>query len=237
MLRCRKRLSRHLTLPLWREEDLAPHIFPKWVNKLRQWGGVAAVGVPIYIIALVWYGASPWTMNVGYAPTQPVPYSHALHAGLLGIDCRYCHTSVEKADFAAIPPTQTCMNCHTAILPNSAKLLEVRKSYASGMPIEWVKVHDLPDFVYFNHSAHVMRGVSCMACHGRVDKMEVVTQVKPLSMGWCLECHRNPEKYLRPLDKVTQLDWIPDEDQIALGKRLKEQYNINPSTDCNTCHR
>ena len=192
---------------------------------------------PAYFAALIYFGASPRTTDVGYAPRQPVPYSHALHAGDLGIDCRYCHSTVEVAARAAVPPTQTCMNCHSRIRAQSAKLIPVRESYATGMPIEWVRVHDLPDYAYFNHSAHVRRGVGCVSCHGRVDKMEVISQVEPLSMGWCLDCHRNPEKHLRPQEYVTKMDWVPPEDQATLGKRLCEANNINPSVDCSTCHR
>ncbi len=125
-------------------------------------------------------------------PTQPVPYSHALHVGQLGMDCRYCHTGVEVAAAATIPPTQTCMNCHSKVRANSEKLIPIRESYATGMPVPWIRVHDLPDYVYFDHSAHVRRGVGCVSCHGRIDTMEVVFQAEPLSMGWCLECHRNP---------------------------------------------
>jgi hypothetical protein len=138
---------------------------------------------------------------------------------------------------AAIPPTQTCMNCHSNVRSNSEKLIPVRESYATGMPVPWIKIHDLPDYVYFDHSAHVRRGVGCVSCHGRIDTMEVVYQAEPLSMGWCLECHRNPERHLRPTEFVTQLDWVPEEDQLALGTKLREANNINPPTDCNTCHR
>ncbi len=150
------------------------------------------------------WGSPRRATDVGYAPEQPVPYSHALHAGQLGIDCRYCHNTVETAAHAAVPPTQTCMNCHAAIRKESEKLIPVRASYATGMPIPWVRVHDLPDYVYFNHSAHVRRGVGCVSCHGRVDTMEVVYQAEPLSMGWCLDCHRNPERHLRPVEFVTE---------------------------------
>lgn len=213
-------------------------LFPKWVDRLRDVLGVILLGIaPLYIIGLVWYGASPKTTDVGYAPVQPVPYSHALHAGELGIDCRYCHTTVEQAAHAAIPPTQTCMNCHAKIRTTSPKLAVVRDSYATGMPIPWVKVHDLPDYAYFNHSAHVRRGVGCVECHGRVDKMDVVYQAQPLNMGWCLDCHRNPEPRLRPAELVTKMDWQPAEDRATLGKRLRAAHNINPSQDCSTCHR
>jgi hypothetical protein len=170
-------------------------------------------------------------------PEQPVPYSHALHVGQLGMDCRYCHTTVETAAFAALPPTQTCMNCHLQIRAESPKLLAVRESHASGLPVRWVKVHDLPDYVYFDHSAHVARGVGCVECHGRVDRMEVVSQVEPMSMAWCLDCHRDPDRHLRPVEFVTRLDWVPPGDPAVLGRALREENNINPSTDCSTCHR
>jgi len=212
-------------------------VFPKWTWILRPGIAAAAGGGLLYATLVVWLGFSPQATDVGYAPEQPVPYSHALHVGRLGIDCRYCHNTVEVAAHAAVPPTQTCMNCHSMIRKNSEKLIPVRESYATGMPVEWIRVHDLPDDVYFNHSAHVRRGVGCVSCHGRIDTMEVVYQVKPLSMGWCLDCHRNPERHLRPVEFIYQLDWVPEEDQLVLGSRLRETYNINPPVDCNTCHR
>jgi len=212
-------------------------VFPRWINRLREIVAVVAVMVPVYLVLLIAYGLSPRTTAVGYMPEQPVPYSHALHVGQLGIDCRYCHTTVEKAAFAAIPPTATCMNCHQNIRRESPKLLPVRESYATGLPVAWIKVHDLPDYVYFNHSAHVSRGVGCASCHGRVDKMETVYQAEPLSMAWCLDCHRRPERPLRPVEFVTAMDWTPNEDPVALGSRLRQERGINPSTDCSTCHR
>ncbi len=212
-------------------------IFPKWTWVLRPAVAIGAAGGLLYAAVIVTFGFSPQATDVGYAPVQPVPYSHALHVGQLGMDCRYCHSAVETTAHAAVPPTQTCMNCHSMIRAGSEKLIPVRESYATGMPVEWVKVHDLPDYVYFNHSAHVRRGVGCVSCHGRIDTMEVVTQVEPLSMGWCLECHREPERHLRPLEFVTQLDWVPGEDQLVLGRRLREQNDINPPQDCSTCHR
>ena len=211
--------------------------FPKWTNTLRPVLGALLVLGPAYVVVLLAYGASPQTTAVGYRPQQPVPYSHALHAGKLGIDCRYCHTTVEVAAHAAVPPTQICMNCHAKIRSTSPKLLLVRESYATGLPVPWVRVHDLPDYVYFNHSAHVRRGVGCVECHGRVDTMEVVTQVKRLSMGWCLDCHRNPDAHLRPPEMVTRMDWVAPEDPAVYGRRLRQANNINPSTDCWTCHR
>lgn len=198
--------------------------------------GVAA----LYAVAVINFGFSPRATDVGYAPVQPVPYSHAAHAGRLGMDCRYCHSTVEETSHAAIPPTQTCMGCHTKILTDSPRLTPVRESFATGEPVRWVKVHDLPDYVYFNHSAHVNRGVGCVECHGRIDTMEVVYQHEPLSMGWCLDCHRNPEPRLRDpvADRVTDMTWAPPggEDRAAYGARVRTKYNINPSTDCSTCH-
>jgi hypothetical protein len=211
-------------------------LFPRWTNGIRTVLGILGPGALLYLVVLVWFGGSPKTTDVGYRPEQPVPYSHALHAGELGIDCRYCHNTVETAAEAAIPPTQTCMNCHAKIRSQSPKLIPVQESYATGLPIRWIKVHDLPDYAYFDHSAHVSRGVGCVSCHGRVDKMEVVYQAEPLSMGWCLDCHREPERHLRPVEYVTDMAWQA-EDQLALGRALREARNINPSEDCSTCHR
>jgi hypothetical protein len=210
---------------------------PPWIDRLRPLAGIALFVVPTYVICIVYYAGSPQTTDGGYSPKQPVPYSHALHAGDLGIDCRYCHTTVDDAAFAALPPTSVCMNCHKLIASNSPKLAPVRESAASGNPVHWVQVHDLPNYAYFDHSAHVTRGVGCVSCHGRVDTMEQVSQVERLSMGWCLECHRNPEPHLRPREFVTRMDWTPNESPEILGAKLRKQYNINPSTDCSTCHR
>ena len=211
-------------------------LFPKWTNKIKGLLVPALVGGPVYMVTLFWFGASPKTLAVGYAPEQPVAYSHALHAGDLGIDCRYCHTTVETAAHAAVPPTQTCMNCHKSIKTESPKLEPVRASFATNESIKWQRVHDLPDYVYFNHSSHVTRGIGCKSCHGRVDQMERVAQAEPLSMGWCLNCHRNPEKHLRPLSEITNMAWAP-ENQLELGLRLKKELGIKTSTDCSTCHR
>lgn len=212
-------------------------LFPVWTDKLVRIIGGLVLYLIIHAIVFVVFATSPNTTSVGYQPVQPIPYSHALHAGELGLDCRYCHTGVEQGAKATIPPTQTCMNCHANVLVNSEKLQPLRDSYESGLPVQWVRVHDLPDFVFFDHSAHVTRGVSCVSCHGRVDRMETVYQVKPLNMGWCLQCHRNPQENIRPVELVTDLGWIPTEDPAEIGQRLMEQNNINPSTDCSTCHR
>jgi len=212
-------------------------VFPRWTNGLREASAVAALGGLVYAVVLVTGVFSPQMSAMGYAPEQPVPYSHALHAGNMGIDCRYCHTSVETTAKANIPPTATCMNCHATVRTTSEKLTLVRQSAETGEPLRWVRVHDLPDFVYFNHAGHIQSGVGCVSCHGRVDRMEVVEQVKPLTMGWCLDCHRNPEPNLRPREFVTDMTWQPDGDPVELGRRLRAEHNINPSTDCVTCHR
>lgn len=216
-------------------------LFPKWTNGLRV---LVAIGLGlgvVYVGGIVTFGFSPYATDVGYMPTQPVPYSHKIHAGTLGIDCRYCHNTVEHAAKAAIPPTMRCIGCHKSVLPESTNLTPVYASYNNGTPIEWLRVHDLPDYAYFNHSAHVTRGIGCVTCHGRVDKMEVVHQVQPLSMNWCLDCHRAPEKFLRPVEEVTNMEWDPlvalGKTQLELGHELREQYGINPSMDCSTCHR
>jgi hypothetical protein len=216
---------------------MADPIFPKWIDRLRPLAGVLLAVVPLYLVGMAYYAGSPETTDVGYSPVQPIAYSHALHVGEMGMDCRFCHTTVESAAFAAIPPTETCMTCHKNVAAESDKLPLLRASWADEKPIHWVKVHDLPDYVYFDHSAHVTRGIGCVSCHGRIDRMEQVAQVERLSMGWCLECHRNPEQHLRPQEFVTAMDWKPFEPQEVLGKRLREKNNINPSTDCSTCHR
>lgn len=205
-------------------------VFPKWSNKLALSVIVALALAPTYLIVLVAYGLSPVTLNVGYQPEQPVHYSHKKHAGIVGMDCRMCHNTVEKAAFAAIPPTDTCMNCHTGLFNNqdktkaSPELAKLYESAATGKPVKWVKVNDVPDFVFFNHSAHVNVGMSCVECHGNVNHMETVYQAKPLNMGWCLECHRDPAAHIRPKDQVTNLDWKPNaEDPTVvkvIGKRM-----------------
>lgn len=212
------------------------YVFPKWSNKLPIFvlAGLGLLGA--LVVFIVYYFFSPKHYYVGYAPEQPIPFSHQIHAGELGMDCRYCHNFVGEAAHSNIPATETCMNCHKVIKKDSPNIQKIRESYADNTPIEWVKIHKLPDYVYFNHSAHINKGVSCVSCHGRVDQMDVVHQAKPLGMGWCLECHRNPEKYVRPKEFVTKLDWKAD-NQLELGKMLVEKHNIYPGESCNTCHR
>lgn len=213
-------------------------VFPEWTETLKKWLRVLVLGAPVYLIILIHYGVSAEAIRIGYQPKQPVPYSHALHAGELGLDCRYCHNTVDRSAKAAVPPAATCMNCHKAIHATSNRLEPVRQAYEYGEPLAWVRVHDLPDYVYFNHSAHVTRGIGCESCHGRIDLMEKVYQAKPLTMRWCLDCHRAPEKHLRPVEEVTTMGYQPTgEDQISMGLRLRKEKDINPPTDCSTCHR
>lgn len=170
---------------------------------------------------------------------QPVQFSHEHHVGQLGIRCQYCHTSVTRAASAGIPPTHTCMTCHSQIWTDAPILEPVRQSYATGEPIRWVRVHNLPDYVYFNHSIHVRQGVGCSTCHGRVDQMQQVYQVAPLTMGWCLSCHQNPAPYLRPAGEVFTMDYRPPPNQADLGRQLIKQRGINVArmTNCYVCHR
>ena len=184
-----------------------------------------------------------YTTDVQVARKQPVPFSHKHHVTGVGLDCRYCHTSVEESSFANIPPVETCMTCHSQIWTESPLLEPIRESYRTGNPIEWVRVHDLPDFVYFNHSIHVHKGIGCQTCHGQVDQMPLMWKVNTLNMEWCLECHREPEKYVRPREEVFNMVWTPMDErghavsQALLGAQLVQDYDINPSTDCSTCHR
>lgn len=212
-------------------------LFPRWTNKLPTYFAVLSAAGAVFVVAFVWYYFSPWYTDVGYRPKQPVPYSHKLHADDLGLDCRYCHSLVEVSPVANIPPTQTCMNCHKLILPNSEKLLKIRESWSKNMPLKWIRVHQLPDYAYFDHSAHLNAGVGCSSCHGHVEQMEVVTLKKPLSMSWCLGCHRDPRMYIRPHEEVTDMKWVPPADQIQYAEKMIKEKNINPPTDCSGCHR
>jgi menaquinone reductase, multiheme cytochrome c subunit len=213
--------------------------FPKIVDKYIRIGGIVATLGAVAGIALFSYWTYPTVLRTGYQPVQPLPYSHKLHAGNMGMDCYYCHYTVYKAAYAAIPPSQVCMNCHAKVRTDSPLLEKVRDSYTSGQPVPWVRVHKLAAYVYFNHSAHINSGVSCVSCHGRVDQMAEVRQVKPLNMAFCLDCHRNPAPNLRPVEYVTKLDWTPPngEDPAAIGRRIMDEKHINPPVNCSGCHR
>ena len=180
---------------------------------------------------------SPYVTGADVAREQPVQFSHAHHAGGLGIDCRYCHTTVEKSSFAGIPPTKTCINCHSQIWSTSPYLEPVRESWRTGKALQWNRVHDLPDFVYFDHSIHVNKGVGCTTCHGQVDRMPLMWQEKSLQMEWCLDCHRAPERYVRPRDAVFRVDYVAPPNQAEVGARLIEEYQIQKLTSCSVCHR
>jgi hypothetical protein len=215
-----------------------PQIFHRSTNTLSKasiFGAVFLAGGLLWLVLEV--NRSPWVTQAGVVRDQPVPFSHAHHVGGLGIDCRYCHTSVEKAAFAGIPPTKTCMNCHSQIWKDAPTLEPVRASFRTDTSLEWTRVHDLPDFVYFNHSAHVNKGVGCSTCHGRVDKMPLMWQQSSLLMEWCLECHRQPERFVRPKEEVFNIAYEPPADQLELGKELVKKYGIHTRTSCSACHR
>jgi hypothetical protein len=207
------------------------------LSRLSIYGAFGAAG--LFVLALLVYSRSPYPSFVAYAPQQPVPYSHAFHVGGLKLDCRYCHSSVEVSASAGIPPTQTCMTCHSVIRTDSANLAPVRDSYQTGKPIEWIRVHDLGDFVYFNHSIHVTKGVGCSTCHGAIGQMAVVQQSQPLTMGWCLDCHRAPEQYLRPQSEIYNTEYVAPANQLEIGRQLIQENNIQVSKlqNCSICHR
>jgi len=207
------------------------------IVKLGLIGGLLALAG---LAGLIYYFVeSPLMTEVGLAKAQLLPYSHKQHVGGLGLDCRYCHTSVEESNFANIPSTETCMGCHARVATESPALEPVRTSYESNQPLEWIRVHDLADFVYFNHRIHVNKGVGCETCHGRIDQMAVVAKAETLQMDWCLACHRAPERYVRPLDKVFTMGWQPAIDQAILGPQLVAEYGlkVDQLTDCSICHR
>ena len=216
-------------------------IFHRSANTIAR---VTIFGAVFFIAGLLGLFAevnrSPWVTTEHVAKEQPIQFSHERHVAGNGIDCRYCHTTVEQSSFANIPPTKTCMNCHSQIWTSAPILEPVRASFRDNRPLEWQRVHDLPDFVYFNHSIHVNKGVGCATCHGRVDRMPLIYQENSLQMSWCLNCHRNPEKYVRPRDQVTNMAWEPPANDPGLGERLVKEYKIadvRQLTSCSTCHR
>ena len=220
-----------------------PQIFKSSANSFAKTSVVLAVLViggglgAVYELA----ADSTYATRQGDAREQPIPFSHTHHVGSMGIECRYCHTGVENSQHAMVPPTKTCMNCHSQIWINSSTLEPVRESYRTNESIKWTKVHDLPDFVYFNHSIHVKKGVGCETCHGRVDRMPLMYQQYSLEMRWCVECHRAPEKFVRPRQFITKMGYEPEIDakqsQEELGPKLVKEYNIQKLETCWTCHR
>jgi hypothetical protein len=215
-----------------------PQVFHRSTNSISR---VSIFGLLFFLVAIAWLGdaiqRSPYVTGVRVAREQPVPFSHEHHVSGLGIDCRYCHASAEISAVAEIPPTKTCMSCHSQIWADSPVLEPVRASFANNTPLQWVRVNDLPDFVYFNHSIHLNKGVGCSTCHGRVDRMPLTWRTQSLNMDWCLECHRHPEQFVRPREEVFNMRWTPPADQIALGQRLVKEYEVRSLTDCVTCHR
>jgi hypothetical protein len=215
-----------------------PQFFPRAANsivRLLLFGLVIAVALTLWLLAT---GVqSPYQTREDVPRQQPVPFSHEHHVGGLGIECRYCHTTVETSSFAGIPATKVCMNCHSQMWAVARILEPVRESYRSGRSIEWNRVNDLPDFVYFNHAIHVNKGFGCETCHGRVDQMPLTWQARSLQMNWCLDCHRNPAPRIRPCEQVTNLAWKPDRDPAEIGRDLVAANHISPPTHCSGCHR
>jgi hypothetical protein len=216
-------------------------LFPKWTNKVPLVLLASLVVLLCFIVFAFAYWGSPKNYVVGYQPVQPIAFSHKVHAGELGLDCRYCHFNVEKGRHAGVPPTETCLNCHNIVRSGSktgtAEIQKIHDAHSKGMPIQWVRIHKLADFAYFDHSAHVNKGVSCVECHGRIDQMDEVRAATPLSMSWCLDCHRNPAPHIRDKKLVTNLAWTPEGDPAELGREFMKKYNVQPRTDCSTCHR
>jgi hypothetical protein len=215
-----------------------PAIFPRGTNRLPLLAIVGVLLLGTAVMAGVWYYMTPEYARVGYTPIQPTPFSHAVHVDQVGLDCRYCHSAVERSWYSNVPAANTCMNCHNQVLKDDPRLALVRQSAATGKPIPWVQIHKVPDFVYFNHSVHVNRGISCVHCHGEIHKMDEVRHAKTLSMAFCLECHREPAPNLRPKEKITDLDWNPHQ---HLPKdwftKTKDQMKVNASQNCSACHR
>jgi len=212
-------------------------IFKPSTNTLAK---VTLFGAIFFLLLSAWIlvslNRSAYATRQTIIRAQPVPFSHDHHTEAMGISCLYCHTSVEESAFAGVPPTATCMNCHKQIWNDSPMLEPVRESFRSGEPIQWARVNDLPDFVYFNHSIHVTKGMGCVTCHGRVDKMPLLRQAVSLQMEWCLECHRAPQDFVRPRSEILNMEWVA-EDQSVLGAQLVEEYNIQSLLSCSVCHR
>jgi Zn ribbon nucleic-acid-binding protein len=215
-----------------------PQIFHRSANTISR---VSIFGAVFFVAALLGIfdevNRSGWVTEARVPREQPIQFSHERHVAGNGIDCRYCHTSVEESAFAGIPPTKTCMSCHSQIFSTSPFLEPVRQSFRTDQSRQWTRVHDLPDFVYFNHSIHIHKGIGCTTCHGQVDRMPLMWQENSLQMEWCVNCHRNPERFVRPRDQVFSVDYTPPANQLELGRRLVDEYRIQKLTSCSTCHR
>jgi hypothetical protein len=219
------------------EEAKLAQIFPEWSNQAPRFAmaGLAIAG--LLAAGGVWYFFSPEYTDVGYQPNQPIPFSHLQHAGEMELDCRYCHAQVERSAVATVPPSQVCMNCHLLVGRDRESLQPLYSSFDLDLPIAWVRVHKVPDYAHFDHGAHVRAGVGCSDCHGDIRTMEKVTLMKPLSMSWCLDCHRNPALHIRPAEEITNTTWTPPPDQMEFARRVMQEKNIQPPTDCSACHR
>ncbi len=215
-----------------------PALFSPASNRIVRiaLGLAAAALVTIPVALMVWVRLPPVT-GQGSTPAQPVAFDHRIHVTGLRIDCRYCHSSVERAATAGMPSTSTCIPCHSQVWRDAPPFAPVRRSLATGRPIPWRRVNAVPDYVYFNHAIHVRTGVGCETCHGRVDRMARVKQAQPLTMRWCLDCHRAPERYVRPVERITAMGWRPDRPQSVVGPELVERYRIARPTHCTACHR
>ena len=215
-----------------------PQIFRRSANTLSK---LSLAGVLLFVTSLILFAMvlvrSSYVTRAHEFVEQPVQFSHRHHVLDDGIDCRYCHTSVETSAFAGIPPTKTCMNCHSQIWATAPILEPVRASFRDDRPMRWIRVHDLPDFVYFNHSVHVKKGMGCETCHGRIDEMPLTLQENTLQMDWCLNCHRNPENFVRPRSEVFTMGYQPPVPQSVIGPQLVKEYGIRGNTSCSTCHR
>jgi hypothetical protein len=213
-------------------------IFHRSTNTISR---VTIAGAFVFAVALGWFlltfPFSSYSTQAGIVKEQPIPFSHKHHVSDLGMDCRYCHTSVETSAFAGMPSTEICMNCHSEIWKDSPELAPVRDSFQGGQPIEWVRVDNLPGYAYFDHSIHVAKGVACVTCHGQVDEMPLTWQDKSLLMSWCVNCHRDPQPNIRPVDQVTNMNWSPPDDMQQLRRQLMIDYNVQSKTSCSTCHR
>jgi hypothetical protein len=215
-----------------------PQVFGPRANSIAHFSILGAVFLAVATSAAAYvYVRSPWVTAVGVAPQQPIPFSHKHHVTDDGIDCRYCHTSVETSSFAGMPDTKTCMNCHAQILAQSPALAPVRESFQTGVPIVWTRVNNLPDYVYFDHSIHVQKGVGCASCHGQVEDMPATAKAESLQMQFCINCHRAPQREIRPREEVFNLDWKPPANEATFRQELVQKYDVKSMLSCSTCHR
>jgi hypothetical protein len=213
-------------------------LFPRPANLIARGSLLGSIFGLFLLVGIYWlYLRTPAFTHVGEPVSQPVPFSHQLHAGNLGLDCRYCHTTVETSAFAGMPDSKTCMNCHSVILANDPNLQPIRTSFATGQAMQWNKVNDLPDYVYFDHTIHINKGIGCSSCHGQVDQESVMTKGASLQMSFCVNCHTHPEQNIRPRDQVFNMSWTPPANQAEIATTLIQQYHVESKLSCSTCHR